>query len=272
MRAEIESTVWSWPRFRDLLLSMTWRDIKVRYSQSMLGAAWAVVLPLAMMLVFNFAFGGIQPTASAPISAPYPLFLLCGLVPWIFFSTSLNACVNCLVANRNLITKIYFPREVFPASCMLASAFDFGISFVTMLVVMSWYRFRGADIPQVNHALCYLPLVLGVQCVLALGLGMWLAMANLFYRDVRQLLGIALQLWMFVSGVVVAAPHGSRLANCLSWLNPMVPLIAGFRDAVLYGHGPAPGDFLRATFLALTILISGAIYFRRASYRFAECI
>ncbi len=260
-------------RFRQLLVSLTWRDLRIRYKQSLLGIAWAVLLPLSMMLVFTFVFTrAIDASSLLPVQMPYALFAYVGLVPWTFFSVSLGACVNSLVANRNLVTKVYFPREVFPLSCIASSFVDFCIAMSVLTALMAYFHVRGEWTFAPRLPLLFLPVIVTVQILLTIGIGMFLAMANLFYRDVRQILGITIQLWMFVSAVVVPVPRdGSLLARVIG-LNPLVPLIESYRDCIVHGRWPDFGGFAYVTGFALVVLISGWICFRRSSYRFAECI
>ncbi len=264
---------WEVLGYRELLLSLTWRDLRVRYKQSLLGIAWAVLLPLSMMLVFTFVFTrAIDARSVLHVDMPYALFAYAGLVPWTFFSMSLSGCVNSLVANRNLVTKVYFPREVFPLSCVGSCLVDFGIAMSVLVGLMVFFHLRGdwAFVP--SWALMFLPVVLLVQITLTVGVGMLLAMANLFYRDVRQIFGVVIQLWMFVSAVVVPVPRdGTWLATLIS-LNPLVPLIGAYRDCVIYGRMPAATGFVYATVVAVILLAGGWVCFRRASYKFAECI
>ena len=260
-------------RFRQLLVSLTWRDLRIRYKQSLLGIAWAVLLPFSMMLVFTFVFTrAINAAALLPVDMPYALYAYIGLVPWTFFSASLGGCVNSLVANRNLVTKVYFPREVFPLSCIASSFVDFCVALTVLAALMLYFQATGQWTFTPSSALLFLPVVVIVQIALTIGLGMFLAMANLFYRDVRPMFGIVIQLTMFVSAVVVPVPTGDGLlARCIS-LNPMVPIIGAYRDCVIAGQWPDAGRFLYAAAVALTLMIVGWIGFRRASYRFAECI
>lgn len=260
-------------RFRQLLVSLTWRDLRIRYKQSLLGIAWAVLLPLSMMLVFTFVFTrAIDASSLLPVEMPYALFAYVGLVPWTFFSVSLGACVNSLVANRNLVTKVYFPREVFPLSCVASSFVDFCIAMSVLAALMVYFHLQGEWTFAPGLPILFLPVIAVVQIVLTIGIGMFLAMANLFYRDVRQIFGIAIQLWMFVSAVVVPVPRdGSLLARVIE-LNPLVPLIESYRDCLVHGQWPDFGGFAYLTAFALMVLIAGWICFRRYSYRFAECI
>ncbi len=261
------------PRLRALLPVLTWRDLRVRYKQSLLGIGWAVLLPVSMMLLFTFVFTRAIGGASAfGVRMPYPLYAFAGLVPWTFFSTSLGNCVNSLVANRNLVTKVYFPREVFPLSCVASALVDFAIALLVLIALIVYFHFRGDWTFAPTPALLFVPVVLLIQIALTVGLGMILAMGNLFYRDVRQVFSIAIQLWMFVSAVVVPLPHDGSFWAKLFALNPLVPIISAYRDCILNGRGPDVGAFLYAAVVAILFLIFGWIGFRRASFRFAECI
>lgn len=260
-------------RYRHLLYSLTWRDIRVRYKQSLLGIAWAVLFPLSMMLVFTFVFTrAIDASSVLHVDMPYALYAYTGLVPWAFFSVSLGSCMQSLVANRNLVTKVYFPREVFPLSCVASAFVDFCIAMAVLVGLMVYFSLVGEWVFTPHWALLFLPVVVLVQIMLTIGIGMLLAMANLFYRDVRQVFGITIQLWMFVSAVVVPVPQdGSLLARVISF-NPLVPIISAYRDCVIHGRWPAAGPFLYATVVTVVLLVTGWVCFRRASFRFAECI
>lgn len=260
-------------RYRQLLVSLTWRDIRIRYKQSLLGIAWAVLLPLSMMLIFTFVFTrAIDAGRLLDVNMPYALFAYIGLVPWTFFSVSLGGCVNSLVANRNLVTKVYFPREVFPLSCVASSFVDFCIAGSVLLGLMAYFHLTGSWRFEPHLTLLALPLIVAIQVTLTVGLGMMLAMGNLFYRDVRQIFGVGIQLLMFVSNVVVPVPMDGSLLGTLLALNPMVPLIAAYRDCVIHGHWPAGGGLAYAAVLSIVVLLTGWISFRRASFKFAECI
>jgi len=260
-------------RFQQLLWSLTWRDVRIRYKQSALGIGWAILLPVSMMLVFTFVFTrALDATSLLPTTMPYALYAYLGLVPWTFFSASLSGCVNSLVANRNLVTKVYFPREVFPLSSIGAAFVDFLIALGVLCALMAYFHVRGEWHFVAHPTLLFLPVVVGVQVMLTIGIGMMLAMANLFYRDVRQVFGVLIQLLMFVSAVVVPVPtDGSTLAKLIS-LNPLVPIISAYRDCVVEGHLPEGAPFVYSAILAFVLMTGGWICFRKASYRFAECI
>ncbi len=260
-------------RYRHLLWSLTWRDLRVRYKQSLLGVGWAIMLPLSLMLIFTFVFTrAIDASAVMRVDMPYALFAYVGLVPWTFFSVSLNNCVNSLVANRNLVTKVYFPREVFPLSCVASSFVDFLIAMTVLVGLMAYFHLSGQWTFTAGASILFLPVVVLVQIALTIGVGMLLAMGNLFFRDVRQIFSVVIQLMLFVSAVVVPIPRDdSMLARILS-VNPLVPIIGAYRDCVVYGRLPASGPFLYATAVALILLVGGWYLFRRASFRFAECV
>ena len=260
-------------RYRQLLLSLTWRDLRVRYKQSMLGIGWAILLPLTMMLIFTFVFTRAIDTSSVlKVDMPYALYAYIGLVPWTFFSVSLGQCVNSLVANRNLLTKVYFPREVFPLSCVASSFVDFCIAMAVLAGLMAYFHVWGGWSFTPHATLLFLPVVVIVQVALTVGLGMLLATANLFYRDVRQVFGVAIHLWMFISAVVVPVPaDGSLLARVIA-VNPLIPIITAYRQCVIHGRLPDAGPMMYATVTAALLLIGGWVCFRRASFRFAECV
>lgn len=266
-------TTFGLARFYDLLLSLAWRDIRVRYKQSILGIAWAVLLPLSMMLVFTFVFTrAIDARGVLNVHMPYALFAYSGLVPWTFFSASLGGSVGSLVANRNLVTKVYFPREVFPLSCVVSAFVDFCVAMIVLLGLMVYFDRTSSWSFEPTLALAFLPVVIFVQVMLTIGIGMMLAMANLFYRDVRQIFGVGIQLLMFVSAVVVPTPSdGSTLAKVIA-MNPLAPIISAYRDCIIFARLPELGPFLYASVVAVVVLVVGWLLFRRASYKFAECI
>lgn len=274
MRAVATGTVCSdLLRYRGLLFSLTWRDLRVRYKQSVLGIAWAVVLPLSMMLIFTFVFTrAIDASASFDVDMPYALFAYTGLVPWTFFSVSLAGCVNSLVANRNLVTKVYFPREVFPLASVASSFVDFCIAGLVLLGLLVYFNLTGDWAFSLHRAILFVPVIVFVQIALTVGLGMLLAMGNLFYRDVRQVFSVAIQLWMFISAVVVPVPSDGSWLSRIIMLNPMIPLITGYRECIIHGRLPAAEGFVYSAVVALVLLVTGWAWFRRASYRFAECI
>ena len=249
--------------YRELLFFLTWRDVKVRYKQTALGAAWAILQPLFMMVIFTIFFGRLAGVDSAGI--PYPLFALAGLVPWTFFSNAITASGNSLVGSANLITKVYFPRLIVPAAAMLAGLVDFALAFLLFCAMMAYYR-----VAPTIHVL-FLPVLIVMTALFALGVGTWMSALNVKYRDVRFALPFLIQLWLFVSSVILpssALPHKYRW---LLMLNPMSGIIEGYRSA-LFG---LPFDWpALATAAVITIVVLAyAIYsFARVERSFADII
>lgn len=260
-------------RYHELLFSLAWRDIRVRYKQSLLGIAWALLLPLSLMFVFTFVFTrAIDARSVLGLNMPYALYAYSGLVPWTFFSLSLSGCVTSLVSNRNLVTKVYFPREVFPLSCIASSLIDFAIGMAALGVLLAYFTYSAQWRFSPGYSLAFVPVVIVIQIVWTIGLGLLLAMANLFYRDVKQIFNASIQLLMFVSGVVVPLPKDDSLLATLVSLNPLVWIIEGYRDCILHGRLPNGHGMLYAMVVSLVLLCLSWSWFRRASYRFAECI
>jgi lipopolysaccharide transport system permease protein len=258
-------------RIGELVVCLARRDLRVRYKQSLLGVTWAVVQPVSLMIVFTFVLGSTI-GRSLPDRLPYGLFVFAGLVPWTYFSGGLMQCVSSLVANRNLVMKVYFPREAFPFSCVATSMVDFFMGLAALAGLMFYHHAKGSWSFSWHSSIFFLPAILLVQTTLTAGLGMLLAMGNLFYRDVRQILSVALQLGMFISAVVVPAPPGSSRAAVIFAINPMVPIITGYRECLLHGKLPEALAFAYAAIFSLVVFVAGWIAFRTASYRFAECI
>jgi ABC-type polysaccharide/polyol phosphate export permease len=203
---------------------------------------------------------------------PYPVFAYLGLAPWTFFSASLLGCVNTLVSNRNLVTKVYFPREVFPLAAVGAALVDFCIAaFVFLALAVYFDRTTTWDF-HIGAPALFLPVVVLVQLLFTCGLGMLLAMANLFYRDVRQVLGVAVQLWMFLTCVVYPIKNDGSLLGKIAVCNPMTPIIQAYRDCLAEGQLPHGGAFWTACATALVVFLGGWALFRRLSWKFAECI
>lgn len=249
--------------YRELLFFLTWRDVKVRYKQTALGAAWAILQPLFMMIIFTIFFGRLAGVDSAGI--PYPLFALAGLVPWTFFSNAITASGNSLVGSSNLITKVYFPRLIVPAAAMLAGLVDFALAFLLFCVLMIYY----AVAPTVQ--VLFLPVLVLMTALFALGVGTWMAALNVKYRDVRFALPFLIQIWLFVSSVILPS---SALGPKWQWvlrLNPMSGIIEGYRSA-LFGlpfDWPAIGI---AAAITIVVLIYAIFSFARVERSFADII
>src|SRR5512143_1366225 len=218
--------------YRELIVFMIWRDIKVRYKQTLLGAAWAVIQPVLTMLVFNFIFGQVAKVPTEGI--PYPIFSYTALLPWGLFTTALNTASRSLTSNQNMITKIYFPRLVLPLSSVLGGLVDFAIAFVILIVLMVYYKAT----PTV--VVWTLPLFLLLAVITALGVALWLSAINVQYRDVNYVLPFLTQFWLFLTPVAYSAKVISAKWQLVYSLNPMAGVVNGFRWALLGTHtGPS---------------------------------
>ena len=247
--------------YNELLVMMTRRDLMLRYRQTVMGFAWAVFMPVINTVVFTLIF---RKVAKIETDVPYPVFSYCGLLPWNMFATSLKTGVNSLFSNRGLLTKVYFPREVFPFSTMLVGVVDFCVGLSILAALMIYY-----GIPLSSTALL-LPVLLAVQVMFTAGLCMFLAPANLYYRDVKYILDVLVTVWMFATPVIyptrdVAGPLGVILR-----LNPLAPIIDGYRSILLRGELPSPIPIASAAVLSVVLFAAGWIVFHRAEYAFAE--
>ena len=214
-------------QYRELLYFLTWRDVKVRYKQTLLGASWAILQPLLTMLIFTLFFGRLAGVPSDGI--PYPIFAYAGLLPWTFFSNSVTASGNSLVGSSNLITKVYFPRMIIPSAAVAAGLVDFAVAFSLMVVLMIYYQ-----VAVTWTVLMLVPLTLLVT-MLALGAGMWLSALNVRYRDIRYALPFLMQLWMFVSPIIYPVSMLPARWRWLLNLNPLTGIISSFRTALFGG-------------------------------------
>lgn len=250
--------------YRELLYFLTWREIKVRYKQTALGALWAIIQPLFTMLIFSLFFGRLAKIPSDGI--PYPLFSLTALIPWTFFANGLTLSSNSLVTNSNLISKVYFPRLTVPLSAVASGIIDFAISFLLLLGMMAFYHVM----PPGRVVL--LPLFFLMALIISLGVGLWLSALNVEYRDVRYTVPFLTQFWMFATPIAYPSSllHGAWRA--VYALNPMVGVVEGFRWALL-GAKTAPGsEIIVSSIAAILILIGGAFYFRRMEKTFADIV
>ncbi|HYN22312.1 MAG TPA: ABC transporter permease [Thermoanaerobaculia bacterium] len=256
--------------YRELLYFFVWRDVKVRYKQTALGAAWAVLQPLLTMLIFTIFFGGLAGIGSE--GAPYPIFSYAGLLPWIFFSQGLGSSSNSLVGAANLLKKVYFPRLIVPVASVLGGVVDFAVAFVVLLGMMVWYGVR------LGPEMLLLPLFLLLAFGAALGTGLWLSALNVEFRDVRYVMPFFIQLLLFVTPVIYPASEviekleARGVPGWLYGLNPMAGVIQGFRWAILDSKlNPGP---LLATGSAVTVLllVGGLFYFRRMERTFADVV
>ncbi len=251
--------------YRELVFFMIWRDVKVRYKQTLLGMSWAIIQPVVTILVFNFLFGKVAKVPTEGI--PYPIFSFTALLPWGLFVTALNQGSRSLVAHNNMITKIYFPRLILPLSAVLAGLVDFAIAFVILVGLIIYY--------QVNvtvDALWALPLFLLLTILTALGVALWLSAFNVRYRDVNYALPFITQIWFFITPVAYSATVISEKWQLVYSLNPMAGVVNGFRWALL-GSGSGPDTALGLSVgISLLILITGLFYFRSMERTFADTI
>jgi lipopolysaccharide transport system permease protein len=251
--------------YRELVFFMIWRDIKVRYRQTLLGAAWAVIQPVMTMVVFNFLFGTVAKVPTDGIA--YPIFAFTGLLPWGLFTTALNQASRSLTANHNMITKIYFPRLVLPVASVLAGLIDFAIAFVILIGLMIYYKVTPAW-----NVLWALPFFLLLAIITALGVALWLSAINVQYRDVNYALPFITQFWLFITPVAYSARVISEKWQLVYSLNPMAGVVNGFRWALL-GSGNGPDAALWVSVgISLLVLLSGLLYFRNMERTFADTI
>ena len=250
--------------YRELLFFLIWRDVKVRYKQTVLGAAWAIIQPFTAMVVFSIIFGRLARLPSDGL--PYPIFTYAALLPWNFFSSALSQSSQSLVSSANLITKVYFPRLVIPIAAAVGGAVDFAIAFVILLGMMFFYGI----VP--TAAILTLPLFLLLALAAALGVGLWLSALNVRYRDVRYIVPFLVQIWLYASPVAYSSSLVPERWRPLYGMNPMAGVIEGFRWALL-GTDWQPGPLVSASLgMVLVILISGALYFRRMEKTFADVV
>ena len=249
--------------YRELLFFLTWRDVKVRYKQTLLGAAWAILQPLFMMIIFTIFFGRLAGVDSAGI--PYPIFALAGLVPWTFFSNTITASGNSLVGSAHLITKVYFPRLIVPAAAMLAGLVDFVLAFILLVILMLYYRV------SLTMQVFFLPVLVLLTALFGLGVGTWMSALNVKYRDVRFALPFLIQLWLFLSSVILPSSSVPEKWRWILLLNPMSGIIEGYR-AALFG---LPFDWQAlgiAAFLTMLMLFYSVYSFGKAERSFADII
>ena len=249
--------------YRGLLYFLVWRDIKVRYKQTALGALWAVIQPVLMMLLFTLVFDLV---ARIPTNVPYPVFAFAGLLPWQLFSFGLTESSNSLIVNQRLITKIYFPRLIVPLSAVVAGLVDFLVSLAVLAGLMAHYRVMPTP------AMLLLPLFIALAVLTAIAVGLWLSALNVRYRDVRYTLNFLIQFWMLATPVAYPSSVVPARWRALYGLNPMVGVVEGFRWS-LTGTGQRPGWQLAVSVsIVIAILFTGLQYFRRMERRFADVI
>ena len=250
--------------YRELLYFLTWRDIKVRYKQTALGALWAIIQPFFTMVVFSLFFGRLAKVPSDGI--PYPLFSFAALVPWTFFANGLSQSSNSLVGSTDLITKVYFPRLIIPVSSVLSGFIDFAIAFIVFMAMAFYYGIYPA------LSIILLPFLLLLGLITALGVGLWLSALNVKFRDVRYTIPFLTQFWLFATPIAYPSSLLSEPWRTIYGINPMVGVVEGFRW-VLLGADTAPGAIIFVSALvSMGLLVSGAFYFKRMEKFFADII
>jgi lipopolysaccharide transport system permease protein len=249
--------------YRELLYFLVWRDVKVRYKQTVLGAAWAVIQPVTTMIVFSIFFGKLGKIPSDGI--PYPIFAYAALLPWNFFSQAINESSNSLVGSSNLIRKVYFPRLVIPIAGVLAGLVDFAIAFVVLIVMVFYYKI------QFTLNILLLPLFLVLAIGTALGTGLWLSAMNVKYRDVRFVVPFLTQFWLFATPVAYPSSMLQEPWRTVYGLNPMAGVVEGFRWSLLNTDPPGP-MILLSVLVTIFLVVSGAFYFRRMEKTFADLV
>lgn len=254
--------------YRELLYFLVWRDIKVRYKQTVLGMFWIVLQPVVSMVVFSALFGELLNVPSGGV--PYPVFAYVALLPWNYFSSSLNKSSTSLVGNAQLITKVYFPRLIIPISSVLSGLVDFGVAFLVLIVLMVYYGIN------LTLAAVSLPLFLLLALCTALGFSLWLSALNVRFRDISYLIPFLVQIWMYVTPVIYGSTLVPERLRFVLGLNPMTGVVEGFRWALLGSQlaDARPPDvlFIIAIVITVLVLLSGAVFFRRTERSFADIV
>jgi len=251
-------------QYRELLYFLIWRDVKVRYKQTAIGAAWAIIQPLMTMIIFTVVFGKFANMPSDGL--PYPIFSFAALLPWTYFSKALNQSVSSVVADANLITKVYFPRLLLPLSAVVGGLIDFAIAFVFLLAMMAWYGLA----PQ--WGILLLPFFVLLTMLTALSVSVWLSVVNVRYRDVGQAIPFLVQIWLFASPVAYSASVVPENWRFLYNLNPLAGIIEGFRWALLGSQNPPIVSLLSTTAVVLALLYGGIVFFKRMEKTFADVV
>ena len=249
--------------YRELLYFFTWRDVKLRYKQTGLGIAWAIIQPLFLMIVFSLFFGGLAQIPSDGV--PYPLFSLAALLPWTLFAEGMTRSTISMVSNANIMTKVYFPRLIMPVASIMSPLVDFCFAFGILIIMMAYYGF----VPTIN--VIFLPLLVIFAMMTSLAVGLWLSALNVKYRDFQYTVPFLIQIWMFASPVVYPASMVPEQLRFLYALNPMTGVIEGFRWALLGTNPPTTMIFISLG-VVIALLVSGVFYFRRMEQYFADIV
>ncbi len=262
--ANLIDALWELFGSRELLLAWTMREIKVRYKQSLLGAAWAILQPLSLMVIYTILFSFFIRVPSDGI--PYPLFSYTALLPWTFFAACLSFGVPSLINNMNLVTKVYFPREIFPLASIGASFIDFLVASLLYIGMLIYYR------APIGLALVWLPVILFGQIVLSVGIVLMASAINVFYRDVRFVIPLAIQLWLYASPVIYPASLVPDQFRFVYMLNPMAGIIDGYRTVLLQGQTPNLQYLGIALAISAFVFVAGYAFFKRVEMNFADVI
>jgi homopolymeric O-antigen transport system permease protein len=258
--------------FRELIYFMIWRDVKVRYKQTALGAAWAIIQPFCTMVVFTIFFGRLAKVPSDNV--PYPIFSYTGLLPWGLFIKALTDAGHSLVAHRSMITKVYFPRLVIPFASVLSGVVDFILALIVLVGMMIYYNMipNGAYRLHLTPAVFTLPLFLILALITALGVGLWLSALNVIYRDINYIIPFLTQFWLFITPIAYPSSMIPKRWQLLYAINPMTGVVEGFRWALI-GTETAPGPILAVSVtISIIILITGLFYFQRMERTFADTV
>jgi lipopolysaccharide transport system permease protein len=250
--------------YRDLLIAWTLRIIRARYQQSLLGGLWAIIQPVATVVVFTIIFTYFIPVDTGDI--PYAVFSYTAMAPWILFSTSLTDMTESLVTNMNLVSKIYFPREILVIAALLARLLDFFIAYLVLLILILYYK-----LPLSYMELLYIPIILVVQLCLSLGLGLFGAALNVFYRDIKHVVVLLLQIWFYATPIIYPITLVPEKWRYIYYLNPMAGIIEAYRSVILYNLPPAPTLYVSAI-ISVVCLGAGYWFFKRVEYLFADVV
>ncbi len=259
-------------QYRDLLYQLVRREVVVRYRHSVLGVSWALLQPLGMMLLFTFVFTrAVSVGAIRELGVPYPLWAYLGILPWTLFAMGLTGALQSLASHRDMVTKVYFPQQILPTASIASAFFDFCVASLVLVGLVFYYQATSDWRLLLSPSLMLLPLVVGVQLLLMLGMGLWLALANLWFRDVKYLFGVGIQMWMFLTNVLYPLPKdGSIFMHLLVTLNPMVPIISAYRRIVIDGGAPEVVPFITAAIVAIFLVVTGWAGYQRLEGKFAE--
>lgn len=260
LAADLSAIVREQRQYRELLLQITRRDLLLRYKQALLGFAWAIFMPALNTVIFSLIFMRLAPL---DVGMPYPLYAYCGLVAWNFTASSLRFAVTSLTINSNLVTKVFFPREILPFASMMVSLIDLAVASLLLAAMMVYY----GTMPAATIIL--LPIVLAVHVLFTSALALQAAMANLFFRDVKYVVEVVVQIWMFATSVLYPLERLGGVAGQLLTLNPMTPIIAAYRDVILFGRTPSPA-FAAVSIFAAAFFVWSWVTFHRNEFRFAE--